>query len=406
MRYRVNMDIKRLLKKNRFIYDLNASIKAAKTRKVSKKLLRYYERKASELRISYDRSLVPQLVKERLAKRGIAVKNAPRGQLKIFWVGASKEQDYSGFIQGLESYGEVKQFVNRKGLYGQEFSSKVYDPAIVTANSVQLLNQVEAVFKEGKRIDVLIGQMWANFISMEALKQIQNMGVVTLNVSMDDRLPELWGTYDNTLLGSVGLADGLDLVLTSCPDCCVRYHIHDCPAIFWPMASNPELFKPAPKKDIDVCFVGNNYGNRGNIIRKLQASGIHVDAYGAGWPNGYIGPDKIAEVFGRAKIILGIGTIAYNRDIFTLKLRDFDAVMAGALYLTHRNPDLLDIFTEGKQIECYSSEDEAISKIFFYLKHPEMREQIAASAASAARKFHTWEIRLGEAFSVAGFLKE
>ncbi len=78
-------------------------------------------------------SLVPQLVRERLANRGIAVKNVPRGQLKIFWVGASKEQDYSGFIQGLESFGKVKQFVNRKGLYGQEFSSKKYDPAIVAA---------------------------------------------------------------------------------------------------------------------------------------------------------------------------------------------------------------------------------------------------------------------------------
>ena len=400
------MNIKSLLKKNKVIYNLNASIKAARTRDASKTLSLYYNQKADEQRISYDKSLVPQLVRERLAKRGIAVKNVPRGQLKIFWVGASKEQDYSGFIQGLESFGKVKQFVNRKGLYGQEFSSKKYDSAIVAANSAQLLNQVEAFFKSGDRIDVLIGQMWANFLSVDALKQIQNMGVVTLNVSMDDRLPELWETYGNTLLGSVGLADGLDLVLTSCPDCCVRYHIHGCPAIFWPMASNPELFKPALKKDIDVCFVGNNYGNRGDMIHKLLANGIQVDAYGAGWPNGYIGPDKIADVFGRSKIILGIGTIAYNRDIFTLKLRDFDATMAGALYLTHRNPDLLKIFTEGKEIECYSTEDEAISKISFYLKQPELREQIAASAASAARKFHTWEIRLGEAFAVAGFTKE
>ncbi len=74
--------------------------------------------------------------------------------------------------------------------------------------------------------------------------------------------------------------------------------------------------------------------------------------------------------------------------------------------MTHRNPDLLKIFTEGKEIECYSTEDEAISKISFYLKQPELREQIAASAASAARKFHMWEIRLGEAFAVAGFTKE
>lgn len=400
------MNIRHILKKYRLFYNLNAFIKAAKTKKATQKLLRHYDRIVSERGISYDRLKVPQLVKERLNNRGIQIKYKPKGKLKIFWVGACKEQDYTGFIQGLDKYGEVIQFTNRKGNYGQEFSSKKYDIDVVAANSTQLLKQIDVVFKRGEKIDVLIGQMWANTISVEALKRVQNMGIVTLNVSMDDRLPELWGKHGNILLGSVGLSDGLDLVLTSCPDCCMRYLVHGCQAVFWPMASDPELFTPALKKDIDVCFVGNNYGNRGNIIRKLRANGIQVDAYGAGWSNGYIGPGKISEVFGRSKIILGIGTIAYNRDIFTLKLRDFDATMAGALYLTHRNPDLLKIFTEGKEIECYLTEDEAISKISFYLKHPNLREQIAVAAASAARNCHTWEIRLGEAFFAAGLINE
>lgn len=400
------MNIRHILKKYRLFYNLNAFIKAAKTRKATQKLLRHYDRIVSERGISYDRLKVPQLVKERLNNRGVKIKYKPNGKLKIFWVGACKEQDYTGFIQGLEKYGEVIQFTNRNGNYGQEFSSKKYDPDVVAANSAQLLKQIEVVLKRGEKIDVLIGQMWANTISVEALKRVQNMGIVTLNVSMDDRLPELWGKHGNILLGSVGLSDGLDLVLTSSPDCCMRYLVHGCPAVFWPMASDPELFTPALKKDIDVCFVGNNYGNRGNIIRKLRANGIQVETYGAGWSNGYIGPGKISEVFGRSKIILGIGTIAYNRDIFTLKLRDFDATMAGALYLTHRNPDLLKIFSEGKEIECYLTEDEAISKISFYLKHPNLREQIAIAAASTARNYHTWEIRLGEAFFAAGLINE
>ena len=400
------MNIRHMLKKNRFFYNLNAFIKAAKTRKASQKLLRHYDRIVFERGITYDRLKVPHLVKERLNKRGILIENKPKGELKIFWVGASKEHDYSGFIQGLGRYGEVRQFVNRNGVYGQEFSSKRYDSAIVAANSAQLLKQADVAFKNGEKIDVLIGQMWANFISVEALKKVQARGIVTLNISMDDRLPELWGKHGDIPLGSVGLSDGLDLVLTSCPDCCVRYLVHGCPAIFWPMASDPDLFKPALKKDIDVCFVGNNYGNRGNIIRKLCASGIQVDAYGAGWPNGYIGPGKISEVFGRSKIILGIGTVAYNKDIFTLKLRDFDATMAGALYITHRNPELLHLFNEGKEIECYQSIDECIRKIRFYLDHPAELMAIAKAAAERARCEHTWDHRLNEVFTMLGMMAE
>jgi hypothetical protein len=396
------MKLRAVLKKNKFIYNLNAALKAAKTRRASLAVSRHYENIIRDQGIVYDPHKIPLLIKKRIGQR-TALTGTGKEKIRIFWVGASKEQDYSGFMQGLQKFGAVVPFKNRHDLYGQEFTSQRYDPRIIENNSIQLINQVENCFKKGEPIDVLLGQMWANFISVKALQQVQKMGVITLNIAMDDRLPELWQTYHNTLLGSIGLADGLDLVLTSCPDCCIRYLAHDCPAIFWPMASDPDLFKPAEKKDIDVCFVGNNYGNRGDIIRQLQKNGIQVEAYGAGWSNGYIGPDKIADVFGRSKIILGIGTIAYNKDIYTLKLRDFDATMAGALYITHRNPDLLKIFTEGKEIECYLTEEEAILKILFYLKHQDLREQIAASAAVVARKYHTWELRLGEAFGAIGF---
>jgi len=231
------------------------------------------------------------------------------------------------------------------------------------------------------------------------------MGAVTANVAMDDRLPDMWVKYKGRPMGAVGLGDGLDLTLNSSPECLVRYLIHDYPAIFWPMASDPDVFKPAEVKDIDVSFIGNKYGTRAKIVQKLEASGVKVDAYGGGWANGPVGPDKAADIFGRSKIILGVGTIAYNEDIYTLKLRDFDATMAGALYLTHRNPDLLAIFTEGEEIECYADENEAAEKAVYYLAHPERIEAIGKAAAKKARERHTWDIRIGEALEALGLLE-
>ena len=396
------MNIKRYLKSNKYIYNFNAFVKAAKTRKKLNDIFRYYSHIANERKVEYQLEAIPEMVRKRIEQRGISLSSASESRIRIFWVGANKEQDNSGFLQGLKRFGEVIQFHNMNGKYGQEFYSGRYDPKVVSNNSNRLLELIDDAVKNTGKVDVLIGQMWANFISVDALKRIQDMGIITVNISMDDRLPELWEKYKDTVLGSIGLVDGLDLVLTSCPDCCIRYLICGCPALFWPMASDPNLFKPTMKKDIEVCFVGNNYGSRGSIIGKLQRNGVNVEAFGSGWPNGYIGPLEIANIFGRSKIILGIGTIAYNKDIYTLKLRDFDATMAGALYITHRNPDLVKLFTEGKEIECYLTEEEAIEKISYYMKHPELREKIAATAAIKARKYHTWEIRIAEAFKTLG----
>jgi spore maturation protein CgeB len=129
-----------------------------------------------------------------------------------------------------------------------------------------------------------------------------------------------------------------------------------------------------------------------------------VEAFGRGLPNGPATAEQSAEIFGRSRIILGVGNIAYNDDIFTLKLRDFDATMAGALYITHRNPDLLRLFEEGREIECYLTIDECIQKVRHYLAHREQRIRIAAAGAARARREHTWERRIATAFAAIGLV--
>ena len=100
------MNIKSLLKKNKIIYNLNASIKAARTETLRKRFRCITIKRLTEQRISYDKSLVPQLVRERLAKRGIASKKCTqRSTENILGSGASKRQDHSGFIlKRLESF--------------------------------------------------------------------------------------------------------------------------------------------------------------------------------------------------------------------------------------------------------------------------------------------------------------
>lgn len=404
--------IKASLKQVPLLYEVNARLKAGQTRRALARLQRHYDHLICGRQVVYSEATAVEELRSRLSSRGITPRPMSKEQLRVFWVGANWAQDNSGFLAGLGKFGQVTFFRNVRGGYGPWYLSKdgayrLYDPEVVKVNDACLLEQVAALHACGGP-QVLMGQMWAHVISVEALRQIQQMGIVTVNVSMDDRLPEHWGSSQGIRLGSVGLCEGLDLVLTSSPECCPRYAAESCPSLFWPMGSDPDRFQPYSEgqKRHDVSFIGNKYGLRGRIVRRLQQAGVRVEAFGAGWPNGPASADQSAEIFGRSRIILGVGNIAYNEDIFTLKLRDFDATMAGALYLTHRNPDLLTLFEEGKEIECYLTVDECIDKVRYYLAHPAQRMALAAAAAARARREHTWEHRLSTVFRAIGFLPE
>jgi spore maturation protein CgeB len=102
---------------------------------------------------------------------------------------------------------------------------------------------------------------------------------------------------------------------------------------------------------------------------------------------------------------LGVGGIGHCDDVYTLKLRDFDAPMSGALYLTHRNPDLTKLYKEGEEIECYVHPSEALRKISFYLKNPLQLECLANAGYQRALKEHTWNQRLLRTFVQLGLVE-
>ena len=334
----------------------------------------------------------------------------PCGSLRIFWVGTDKDQDESGFLQALNRVATVTVFRNIEGSYGiwngktTESGSATFEE-IRQANADALHQQiVQAHASNG--IDLLLGQMWAGLLPKEVLASVQRMGIPVINISMDDRLPGHWGCRGGVRLGSVGLASSVDMVLTTSRETCLWYKVEGCPALFWPLASDPILFNPLEDamRDIDVLFIGNKYGTRSHIVRYLKNRGINVICYGSGWPNGHISADRVAELSMRARIILGIGTVGHCKDVYTLKLRDFDAPMSGAMYITHRNPDLCRLFSEGHEIECYLTPREATEKIKYYLERPEALSHISRNGCTKARMSHTWDQRLGSTFQDLGLL--
>lgn len=341
-----------------------------------------------------------ELARQRIQARGIEPSTKNEKRLRIFLFGANEAQDKTGFFQALQKISDLVVFKNQKGEYGPEHDAEPFKKIYIERNDAAFLKQLEAAHKEAP-IDILIGQMWAHRMSSSVLCKAQSLGIITLNIAMDDRLPWHWGYESGIRLGAIGLKDGVDLTLTTSPECCAWYWCENAPAVYFPLGSDPDLFLPS-KKTIDVCFVGSKYGIREQIVNTLIAAGIHVEAFGPGWPNGPIDSDQVAEVFNKSRIILGIGTVGYNNDLFTLKLRDFDAPMAGALYITHRTPELQQLFTEDEEIAFYEDERQAAEKIKKFLASPTLLEQMGSKARVKACQLYSWEKRLAAAFAHIG----
>lgn len=378
-------------------------LRATETRIKRNLLAKRYAVLENKLNEPYAKSKAVALTQMRIRARGIDASSKNGKRLRIFLFGANEAQDKTGFYQALEKMSDLIVFKNSKGEYGPEHDAEPFKKKFIERNDAAFLEQLEAANKEAP-IDLLIGQMWAHRMSDSVLRKAQAMGIITLNIAMDDRLPWHWGYESGVRLGAIGLKSGIDLTLTTSPECCPWYWCEGAPAVYFPLGSDPNLFKPS-KKEIDVCFVGSKYGIRGQIVNALIAAGIQVEAFGPGWPNGGIKSEQVADIFNKSRIILGIGTVGYNSDLFTIKLRDFDAPMAGALYITHRTPELQELFLEDQEIAFYSDVNEAAEKIKKFLAAPSLLDQMGLKARARASHFYSWEKRLTEAFAYVGITR-
>lgn len=388
------VEVKEILKKFPPFMKAYSTIKATQLHLKNNRIQERFEKEASQKGIFYSNELVHSLFQKKVRARGIRLPLKKAGDLRIFYFGANEAQDRSGFLQALQRLGKVYLYYNSTGTYGPLYWHRKINHDVRKNNSDQFRKLLAEAEKEGP-IDLVIGQMWANYFDVEALRECQKRGMVVINIAMDDRgVPELWDRYEGVLMGAIGLADGCDLVLNTSPECCLRFLVSGCACEFWPLASDPTLFFPSDKKDIDVCFIGSRYGIRSKYIEKIQAAGIPISVYGPGWKNGPVNASQACHIFSRSKVIFGIGTVGYTTDVYTMKLRDFDAPMAGAAYLTSRNPDLCSFYEEDKEILYYSTIDEALEKLKKLITYPEIAHAVGKAAYARARREHTWDFRL------------
>lgn len=130
------------------------------------------------------------------------------------------------------------------------------------------------------------------------------------------------------------------------------------------------------QRDIDVAFLGQISGYRSvrraylDFMLENKVS-LHYAAYDK---NQQCSHDKYYEILSRSKI--GIN-FSMSVDKHQLKARVFETMLAGSLLLEERNEQTAYYFTEDVDYVAFSSENELLQKIRYYLAHENERKKIA-----------------------------
>ena len=107
----------------------------------------------------------------------------------------------------------------------------------------------------------------------------------------------------------------------------------------------------------------------------------------------------IESLYGMPKVF-HLSKINLNMTIKPIKtglpLRIFDIMGCGGFLMTNYQTELTDFFEIGKDLECYSSIEELIDKCTYYLKHEDIRQQIALQGNRTISNYHTYPHRLNE----------
>lgn len=103
-------------------------------------------------------------------------------------------------------------------------------------------------------------------------------------------------------------------------------------------------------------------------------------------------------IFHNSKINLNITSKSIRSG---LPLRIFDILGCGGFCLTNYQEELPDYFRIGEDLVCYTSEDDLLEKVEYYLSHDKERSEIAACGQETIKKYHTYPERLLKMLSLA-----
>lgn len=101
-------------------------------------------------------------------------------------------------------------------------------------------------------------------------------------------------------------------------------------------------------------------------------------------------------IFHNAKININIAPRNIHQGT---SLRVFDVLACGGFLMTSWNPNIVELFEDGKELVTFSSIEELVDKCRFFLENEEERQQIAQAGLRKIKEKYTYDIVLSQILS-------
>lgn len=303
-------------------------------------------------------------------------------------------------------------------------------------------------------LDLFYGYLYSSVVYPETLDEIRRSGVPMVNFSCNN-------VHQFHLVAPI--AAHFDLCVVPERSAVDKFHAVGAQPVRIQLAANPSVYHPYPEPRVfDVTFVGQRYADRAALMAGLHRAGVRVQAWGAGWQQqkrfslatvgaalalvederfdgvrrllrrggappvagvastsdacfdadvARFGAPRLLQrqlirTFSRGRISLGFATAGDSHRgplrLTHLRLRDFEAPMSGALYLTEQQDELAEYYRIGEEVLTYRDGDELVDKARYYLAHPEQSERIRYAGYRRAVRDHTWQHRFQQLFAALG----
>jgi hypothetical protein len=341
------------------------------------------------------------LIREAIKTKFPNLKQKSKGDLKILAIYHHYNWENDSLKPSLEKFGFVRHYD-----WCEEFNhqDKSWHKSIKTKMNNELISRVKLWSREDST-DVIFAYLSGEIVVPDTLKEIASIGIPMVNLCLNDKEAFVGKVKNGLAMGARDISRYFSLCWTSTEDALEKYCVEGALPFYLPEGANPEVHKPYDiKKTIDVSFVGQCYGNRPEIVKKLKQHGISIEAYGYGWPNGPLSTQDMVRMYSRSKINLGFGGVEGYTNTYCLKGRDFEIPISGGLYLTERHPELERFYKLEKEIVTYKDFDELVQKIQYLFSNPEEAKEIRNNGRQRALNEHTWEMRFEKIFNLMGLI--
>lgn len=330
------------------------------------------------------------------------------------------------FLSSLQAFSEIIiSNINKQDIayeYNEDSESILFHYSERVLEDIKL-NHVK------KKIDIFISSFTDVDIDASLISQIKKMDILTINLNMD----KYYGIFH-----SKKIAPFFDYILISNKKYKKEILNINSNPIHLELAANPFYFYPQKMDKIyDVSFSGNwdlYRDEKVNFLLKKLSKKITLSVFGNGWKknkffsklfinllskiNLSIPLEKRGKfldyfdyllLFSQSRISINISEKIVEKDHFEedhviskVSLRDFEAPMSGAFYITKYDSDLEECFENYKEVVFYSTYEHLLDLIRFYFNNPSECERIRKNGYYRSINEHTWYNRIEEMFKQIG----